>query len=684
MNRKTLVILAGAVMLIALFALMLAPVQQVAAQGPATTPVPPVAVLKVVAVPGYVSDPNAITATVSYVTDSNISKAASATAALYTSGLGNVPIKAPVVLQVSAKDPKNTGTATWSLTKPADSKATITGTLTGKFTPDVPGAYMVSVQLRGANGNSNTEYAYFNAGTYIGATAGNCKQCHPKYAEEWAKTAHATLFSKELDNQVDGPAGIAPSAAGYITHYSETCARCHTTGYYPVPLNGSGGYWDAKTKAGWVFPTWKQIDEVFTKKAPSNWQAAPADVKNMGTIGCEVCHGPASAHVKDGAKTMQASFDNGVCNQCHGAAANHSKGWQLANSKHSAGTSFEEINGPARAACMRCHGAEGFVSFLKNPKNQAAWSTEEGSVGCATCHDPHSEETPFQLRVVGKPIEVASLPNAKDVGLSAICETCHWSRRDIAADTKTIETGGTSGYSHYSSAAELLNDTGGYTYGQTLPNSPHGAMVGTAPVKNPAYDAKTNPGAAQFKWSSPGDAKGNTPGSCVACHMWDAVTSPMTSTLAFNVGGHSFNTVTPDGKTDDGRSCQACHGAVTDFNLKAKADYDGNGKAEGVQDELKGLLNITWKALEAKGWKQAANSPYGTAPADADAKQKAAFYNFRMLYGVMWATDASGKISGGNEGKASAVHNFKRSCALLQLSLKELGATPAGAADCTK
>ena len=680
MNRKTLVILAGMALLIAMFALTFTPAQQVAAQGPTPAPVPPVAKLQVVAMPGNAAAPGAITATVTYISDTVVG-AARSNVALYTNGLSNVPINVPVYLQVSAVDPKNSGTATWSLTKPAESKAVITNVtaittaMVAKFTPDVVGAYMVQVTLRNAAGATSTgQFARFTAGTYIGAEAGNCKTCHPTYYAEWAKTNHATLFAREMDNKVDGPLGVAPSAAGFITHYSETCARCHTTGYYPAPYNGSGGYWDAKEKAKWTFPTWKQIDEVFTKKAPSNWDAAPAGVKNMATIGCEVCHGPAEQHVKNEAKVMAATWDSGVCDQCHGAAANHSKGWQLGNSGHGDTTAEAwEIAGPEEQGCVRCHTPAGFASFLKNPKNQAAWDNEEGTLGCAGCHEPHSEEFPFQLRIVGKPVEVLPLGDKiKDVGLSAVCYECHNGRRsgdDFAA-------GRTTSYPHYSTAAELLSDLGGITYGQTLPNSPHAMLVGTAPVPSGA----TDPAAAKFKWSKPGDAKGFTPGPCVVCHMWDAVTNAA-DPLAYKVGGHSFNTVTPDGKTDYGSSCKSCHGEVKDFNLKAKADYDGNGKTEGVQDELKGLLNVTWKALEAKGVsKVTTGNPYATIPATADAKVKNAWFNFRFVYGVMW-----GPTTGeGNQGAAAAMHNFKRSCALVQLSLKDLGALPTAAADCTK
>jgi hypothetical protein len=686
MNRKTLVIFAGIAMLIALLALTFVPAPQSAvAQGPTPAPVPPVAKLEIVAMPGDATLPGAITATVKYITETN---SASSTVALYTNGLTNAPINVPVYLKVSAEDPKNSGTATWTITaKPVDSKAVITNVtaittaMVAKFTPDVVGAYMIQVTLKNAAGaTSVAQFANINAGTYIGVDAGNCKQCHPAKTAEWAKTGHALVFQEELDNMVDGPRGVA-AVAGYITHYSETCTRCHTTGWYPAPYNGSGGYWDAKAKANWTFPTWKQIDEVFTKKAPSNWAAAPAGVKSMGVIGCEVCHGPANEHVKNGAKVMAVTFDGGVCNQCHAAAANHSKGLQLANAGHGDPESAAfGIEGAGEQQCVRCHTPSGFASFLQNPKNPAAWSNEGGTLECAGCHDPHADTNPFQLRVVGKPVEVASLPTPKDVGLSASCETCHNTRRNPADAVTALAANANPSYPHYSSAAELLSDTGGITYGATVPNSPHGLMVGAAPVST----GVNTPGSALFKWSSVDDKKGNTPGPCVFCHMWDAVTTAG-DPLQYKVGGHSFNTVTPDGKTDYGSSCKSCHGDVKDFNMKAKADYDGNGKVEGDQDEIKGLLDTTWKALEAKGWKKNnTGGSYADIPTTADAKQKAAWYNFRTVYGVMWGLDAAGKQTVGNQGAAAAIHNFKRSCALLQLSLKDLGALPAGAGDCTK
>jgi hypothetical protein len=475
---------------------------------------------------------------------------------------------------------------------------------------------------------------------------------------------------------------VLPSG-GFVTHYSESCVRCHSTGYYPAPYNGSGGYWDAKAAAKWTFPTWKLIDGAFLKTNPSNWDAAPAGVKNMGTIGCEVCHGPAKEHVVNGAKVMEASFDSGVCDQCHGAAANHSKGWQLANSAHSdALAPAWEIAGPGEQGCVRCHTAAGYASFTKNPTDQTAWENTQGPLGCAACHDPHSDETVWQLRVVGKPLAMPSPLFTKDVGLSATCFNCHNIRRDSAVQETAVKANGTVSYPHYSSASEMLSDLGGITYGATLPNSPHALMVGNAPIQNPANLTGSVPGVAKWLFTSPDSKTGNIPGPCVVCHMAAPVTSPMTDTYAFKAGGHSFNTVTPDGKSDYVAACKTCHPTAKDFNFAAKADYDGNSKVEGVQDEMKGLLNVLWKALEGKGVvKVMTGNPYATIPATADAKVKGAWFNFRFVYGVMWGPETGN----GNQGAAAAMHNFKRSVALLQLSLKDLtGSLPAGMADGTK
>ncbi len=666
LTKKSLVILAGMLIVVALFTLASWSTAPVLAQGPTTpTPQPPTAVLKVVAVPGVATDKNAITATIKVITATEVGPA-DRVVALSTTGGGNVPINVPVHIAVSAADPKNTGKPTWALTKPTNSKAAIkdAAAMTTEFTPDVVGAYYVSVSLKGDTGTSNTEFAFFNAGTYIGVYTGNCKQCHPEQATEWAKTGHALVMPMELDNKVNGPRGME-------SEYAETCSACHTTGYYPAPFNGSGGYFDAKAKANWTFPTWKQINDVWAKKSPSIYDALPTAVKDMATIGCEQCHGPAGEHVKNGAKVMEASFSNDVCNQCHGTRGGHTRGVQLSFSKHSDETGAAwGISGPEEQQCVRCHTAKGYVSFLDNPTNAAAWNNEAQTLTCAGCHDPHSEANAFQLRVVAKPVGMP-FEVKRDVGLSATCYECHNARRNGDEQAKNAADGKAVSTPHYSSAAELIENTGGITYGQTLPQGSHSMVnLGGAPMANPAYDPK-NGESPKFLFSAIGDDKGNTPGACVVCHMWPAITAA-NDPLALKVGGHSFNTVTPDGKAIYSAGCKSCHGDLKTFNIPAKADYDGNGKVEGVQDEVKGLLTVLWAQLEAKGVKKVATgNPYATLPGTDNKdypKIAQAWYNFRTVYGVMWGTDTGD----GNQGKGAAIHNFKRSVSLLQLSYKDL------------
>jgi hypothetical protein len=626
--------------------------------GPARAATPtsaqaPVAILRFVAVPANPMDSNSITAQLKYVTDAARGPTESKVA-MGTTGMTNQPINVPVHLVVQAANPKNTGKPTWTLTKPVGSKAEIKTQdgFNAEFTPDVVGAYKVDVLLKNDAGvSSNLASVTINAGTYIGVNAGNCAQCHPAKTHEWAKTGHAKIFTDNLDNL---------RTPNISTHYSEPCIRCHTTGWFAPPYGvASGGFVDAKAKANWTFPTFKQIDAAGKKTGPSNWGTMPDVLKNMANIQCEVCHGPANEHVKKGAKVMASGFDNSVCNVCHAGGGHHIKGYEIAYSKHSdeKSSTWTYASGPARQACVRCHSGKGYASFLANPTNMADWNNEPQTVGCSSCHEPHSEENTFQLRIVGKPIEMPF--QAKDVGLSATCYECHNNR------TKP-EDGLKGEFPHYSSAAEMLSDVGGVTYGQSVPNSPHGEMVGTAPIANPA--AAKDPEVAKFMFTRAegGKEKGNVPGPCVVCHMWPGVDSKNPNHM--KVGEHSFNTVTPDGKFDYGASCKECHGDVKDFNLKAKADYDGNGKVEGVQDEVKGLLDVLWKALQAKGLqKLGAGYPYAKLPQNVDDKIKNAWYNYRYVYGVMW-----GEGGIGNQGQAAAIHNFNRSVALLQLSYKDL------------
>ncbi len=582
-------------------------------------PQPPVAQLQIVPVAANPADPNVITATLPGTT---------VTVQMGATGLNNVSVGVPVTLKGSATDDKNPAkTYAWALTKPSASKSALdkADAQVAKFKPDVPGIYKVDLIVGNDAGKSKSASVQIRAGTFIGVEKGGCQSCHAAEVTEWKDTGHAIIMTREIDGGADPP----------NSHYGEGCLRCHTTGYNVGVQNG--GFADVQAQTGWKFPPLASITA-----GKGNWDAVPADLKNMANIQCEDCHGPAKEHVQAKAP-MAASLNEGTCNVCHNGGGHHVKGEMFKNAKHGEEKSMAWTypTGPDRQDCVRCHSGAGYISFMKAPTEKASWNNKAEPLTCAGCHDPHSDANKNQLRVNGKPVEANGL--TKDFALSATCVECH-NGRVQAADAQK------GSYPHYSPAGEMMSGVGGVEYGQKIVDSPHGTIVGAAPMKDPAD--KT--GKAML-------FGGNTPGACVACHMWP--TPPDKDPNQYKVGDHSFNMVSPDGKFQYTAACQSCHAGIKDFNIPAKADYDGNGKTEGVQTEVAGLLKTLEKAINDSGIKSQKGNPYfdPDALAKANEKQKNAIYNYRFVRGLE-----------GSDGKANAIHNFKRSVMLLQLAYKDL------------
>ncbi|MBI2953441.1 MAG: hypothetical protein HYY30_03945 [Chloroflexi bacterium] len=586
---------------------------------PAPAARPPEAVLKIVPVPANAADAHAIKAPLPGTTS---------TVAMGVTGLSNVPVGVPVTLSGAAAEPNDTVKSyAWTLSQPSKSKAVLDkkDAQEVSFIPDVPGVYKIDLVVGNDAGKSAMQSMKVQAATYVGVDDGNCKTCHGDKVAEWSETNHSIIFKREIDGGAD-PA---------TSHYGEGCVRCHTTGYYIGTPNG--GFADVQAQTGWKFPALTSI-----QSGEGNWAAVPDQLKAMSNIQCESCHGPASAHVESKAP-MATSLGEGVCNQCHDGGGHHIKGTEFRSAKHSLTDSqaWTYPTGPSRQACVRCHSGEGYISFLNNPTEPASWSNGKQTATCSVCHDPHSDANKFQLRIVGKPVEVASVD--KDFGLSATCAECH-NGRTTAADAAK------GSYPHYSTAAELLSNVGGVDYGQKIVDSPHGMLIGMSPVKNPDPAAET----PLFG--------GVAPGPCVTCHMWPTIADAKDPNR-MKVGEHSFNMVSPDGKTQYTASCQSCHSGIDDFNLLAKADYDGNGKVEGVQTEVAGLLKVLQQAIADSGIKPVQGHPYFEQDAlnKANDKQKNAIYNYRFVRGLE-----------NSDGSGAAIHNFKRSVMLLQLSYKDL------------
>jgi hypothetical protein len=517
------------------------------------------------------------------------------------------------------------------------------------FIPDVEGEYVISVAVTDETGAA---LAPAEVKIVVTKYAGNesCKGCHSEQYDGWATTLHGTAFTRWVNENAEAEY----FTAGY------GCARCHTVGYYPVAqstggwweLLGSPDNWPKETIALNAFNGEAGMDTFTTAFSP--------EVQAVSNIGCESCHGPAAAHVAapspDTAPKTNAASE--TCNQCHNASGHHTRGGAVANSAHGIGAAAFEGANPS---CARCHSSAGFIATVKGESDLTEFAVAD-TIGCAACHDPHAEGNAFQLRLVGTVTVVEEPASASftvtDAGLSAVCYYCHSARRAAAILDDPAATRYTP---HRSVAAENLSGVGGYTWGATLENSFH-VNIG----KGVIGDEKSNQPGFAFNWVNGGEA----PGSCVLCHMyitpggvWDTADS-MAVPGHQKIGGHAFGMITEleDGTVVEHTApCQQCHPGMTDFNLTADADYDGDGTVEGVADEILGLKDLVKAAIatqkDTDGVLIAFNesgSSITTPVAKLPLNVKAAWYNYSFV------------------NATSFVHNFKYSVGLLQVTVKEL------------
>jgi hypothetical protein len=114
--------------------------------------------------------------------------------------------------------------------------------------------------------------------SYVGSK--KCKMCHKVQYDSWMKTKKFTTFeSLKPGNAVEVKEkhGLDPKK-DYTT--DESCLKCHTTGY-----GKEGGY---------AIPD--AADEKAVKKAGK-----------LAPVGCESCHGPGSAYVKEHKKIKKGA-----------------------------------------------------------------------------------------------------------------------------------------------------------------------------------------------------------------------------------------------------------------------------------------------------------------------------------------------------------------------------------------
>jgi len=506
----------------------------------------------------------------------------------------------------------------WSFLAEDGSEAELIDGNVAIFLADIEGVYELTLTATDENGNVGESTWVVYATTYVGSgylrsanedDPTQCIDCHEEVVDAWSVTGHASTYQEALDGQLSD-------------HFNADCTLCHATGFDNREGAVNGGMDDVISDTGWVFPE---------NLVEGNWDQLLTDfpeVAEMSNVQCEACHGPGSAHIYLASRResmIGTGLSYGSCAQCHASEPYHLIPQQWESSAHAEvnARAFTYPIGEDRASCVRCHSGVGYIDWA-NGVPEEEQRTDYQVHTCAVCHDPHDSDSPNQLRV----FDTVTLPDGTeidDAGPSATCMSCHNARRDPISGVEGAVESGRISTPHYSTGAELMNATGGYTWGFDMPTSGHGEAIED---------------------------------SCVACHM---ANTPPSGTVAHNeIGGHTFAMTNADG-IQNITTCEGCHDGEDSFNFEAFRDYDGDGTIETNDEEVAGLRELLVEALAERGVSVLDHYPYYEIAEGTETSVD--------LYGAIW----NHKFT---ESGGSAVHNLRYTVALLQLSYEQLLGEP--------
>jgi hypothetical protein len=535
---------------------------------------------------------------------------------------GNHTVAKWMKVYLSADTTGGASSFSWTITKPSGSTTTLSSTTSQNvtFVPDSTGQYIVSLTV-----GSTTDADTFWVSTYKGVTGGvpNCSQCHSATYTGWQQTGHAQIFQQGVTGQLETET-VNNQLVGV---YNTSCIKCHTTGWDQTANNGNFGY--LAHQSGYD-TTWYKTYTLSSGEylIPTNDQTAwnllttnstYSNAAPVANIGCESCHGPGAGHVAGfgDVSKISATLDAGVCLQCHEAPTHHMVGTYYNASNHA--TMPLAGKDAVSASCFPCHSGSAYYKYSQNQTTPGYVAATDASqpITCAVCHDPHNG-TNYGLRLV--PVTLKNGFSVPSVGNGQLCMTCHQSRKNIA--TTITAKAPYYGFSdrfgpHHGPQADMFLGQNAFQYGDS-------SITGI-------------------------NTHGGLKDACVTCHMQTRGTN----------SNHQWNM--SDSTGDYVTVCKSCHGqSITSFDdIKASSDWDGNGKIEGVQTEVKGMLN-NLAALLPKD----SNGNVVSMMADS-LKVKGQPSVIKGIYTYYFVS----------EDKSLGVHNAKYTVSILQKALSSLGST---------
>jgi hypothetical protein len=353
----------------------------------------------------------------------------------------------------------------------------------------------------------------------------------------------------------------APTRTPYFVG-GPTC-DCHGTLLADWEDTGHAVAWATLQASGHALPSCNPCHTV-QDTIPGNSGFNDAPIVKFENVQCEDCHGPASDHLATlSPEDIIISYDVMVCGICHnGTHHPYLAEWEASLHGHAL-----ENHGASVASCQGCHeGVAGAVRLsgdlgtFYGSGSIARPDTTLQPINCITCHNPHSDENPGQVRTVADVHLVeanGANPIVTDGGVGKLCMQCHHARH--SAEEQLAEGDDHFG-PHPSTQADMLAGKSGYEG-----------------VASAGYDW----GRAIHLYVE---------NSCKTCHMNEQEFSQFGAAIV----NHIFEPTV--------EACAYCHGTISSFSdIPAAADYDGDGTVEGLQVEVEGLLDSLTHALVLSG-----------------------------------------------------------------------------------
>jgi hypothetical protein len=359
----------------------------------------------------------------------------------------------------------------------------------------------------------------------------------------------ATVFQRGIDGQLR-------------QDYGPRCVRCHTVGWNEKTKND--GFDDVAIEVGWDFPQ---------RLALGNSRSLPSKLEDRANVGCEACHG---------AGRFYTSYSSEVCALCHDAAPDYvnPREWRLAPmSTLREGTT-------EKATCRRCHTVQGFLDeyYGHRPVELTARpgdaQFEAEPVTCPACHDVHQGQLTRLVRGGGS--LVGQNPDVS-WGTGMVCLFCHHGGSQwVFPDAPVLRP-------FVPREINIVRPFKVSLWNRRLaPHAPQADMI-----RGRAGHALPGPGLVDL--ASP---HLSVPGGCVGCHVRQRP-APGDGRLGL-VGGHTFAMFHGEGedRVENTDACAPCHGQLSSLSRPVHYDYDGNGRIEGIYEEVNGLLERTHRAVQ--------------------------------------------------------------------------------------